>query len=62
MNKSHLKCDVTDGSIVDGLRQLILFSFILDEPTGLTFFLHLKQYTTKKEQIFFEYYNILIRS
>ena len=26
-NKTQLKCDVIDGSILDGLRQPILFSF-----------------------------------
>ena len=30
-NKVHLKCDVIDGSVVNGLRQPILFSFVLDK-------------------------------
>ena len=30
----HLKCDVIDGSIVDGLRQPLLYSFVLDKPSG----------------------------
>ena len=34
INKIHLKCDVIDGSVVNGLRQPILFSFILDKPAG----------------------------
>ena len=33
-NKIHLKCDVIDGSLVNGLRQPLLFSFILDKPHG----------------------------
>ena len=33
-NKTHLKCDVIDGSVVDGLRQPVLFSFVMDEPSG----------------------------
>ena len=33
-NKIHLKCDVVDDSVVDGLRQTILYSFILDEKPG----------------------------
>ena len=33
-DKNHLKCDVTDGSIVDGLRQPSLFSSILNKPSG----------------------------
>ena len=27
-----MKCDVIDGSIVDGLRQYILLTFVLDKP------------------------------
>ena len=34
INKNHLKCDVFDGSLVNGLKQPILFSFILDKPPG----------------------------
>ena len=34
INKIHLKCDCIDGSIQDGVRQPILFSFILDKPSG----------------------------
>ena len=33
-NKIHLKCDCIDGSIQDGVRQSILFSFVLDKPAG----------------------------
>ena len=33
-NKLHLKADVTDGSVVHGLRQPILYSFVLDKPPG----------------------------
>ena len=33
-DKIHLKCDCIDGSIQDGLRQPILFSFVLDKPSG----------------------------
>ena len=32
--KIHLKCDVIDGSVSDGIRQPILFSFALDKPSG----------------------------
>ena len=31
-NKIHLKCDCIDGTIQDGIRQPILFSFVLDKP------------------------------
>ena len=30
LDKIHLKTDVIDGSIVNGFRQTILYSFILD--------------------------------
>ena len=33
-NKIHLKCDCFDGSIQNGFRQPILFSFVLDKPRG----------------------------
>ena len=31
IDKSHLKCDCVDGSVENGLRQPILFSFISDK-------------------------------
>ena len=37
-NKIHLKCDVIDGSIVVGLRQPILFNFVLDRPSDYKVF------------------------
>ena len=33
-NKIHLKCDFIGGSYQDGVRQPILFSFELDDPSG----------------------------
>ena len=36
--KIHLKCDVIDGSVVNGSRQPILFSFVLDKPSGYKVF------------------------
>ena len=38
-NKIHLKCDCIDGSVQDGVRQPILFSFVLDKPSGYESFL-----------------------
>ena len=32
--KIHLKCDVINGSVVNGLGQPILYSFVLDKPAG----------------------------
>ena len=34
IDKIHLKCDCVDGSIVNGNREQILFSFSLDKPPG----------------------------
>jgi len=38
IDKLHLKCDVIDGSVVNGIREPILFSFILDKPSGYKVF------------------------
>ena len=38
IDKIHLKCDCIDGSIQDGVRQPILFSFVLDKPCGYKVF------------------------
>ena len=46
-SKIHLKCDVIDGSVVDGIRQPILYIFVLDKASGNNFFANLKQYTIK---------------
>ena len=37
-NKIHLKCDVIDGSVVTGWRQLILYSFMLHKKPGYEVF------------------------
>ena len=37
-NKIHLNCDCIDGSVVNGIRQPILFSFVLDKPSGYKVF------------------------
>ena len=34
IDKIHLKCDVIQGSIVNGIREPILYSFALSSPTG----------------------------
>ena len=33
-DETHLNCDVIDGSVVNRIRQPILFSFVLDKPGG----------------------------
>ena len=38
IDKIHLKCDCIDGSIQNGLGQPILFSFVLDKPSGYKVF------------------------
>ena len=37
-NKIHLKCDAIDGSVVNGVRQPILYSFVLDKKPGYKVF------------------------
>ena len=37
-NKIHLKCDIIDGSVVNGSRQPILYSFVLDKLPGYKVF------------------------
>ena len=34
IDKIHLKCDATDGSVIKRIREPILFSFILCKPDG----------------------------
>ena len=36
--KINLKCDVFDSNIQDGVRQPILFNFVLDKPVGYKVF------------------------
>ena len=62
INKIPLKCDVIDGSVVNGIREPILFSFVLDKPSDYKIFcepetIHLK----KNKKIFSEYNNIFFR-
>ena len=45
----HLKCDVVDGSLVDGIRQPILYSFILDKPAGYNVFCERETIHCKKK-------------
>ena len=37
-NKIHLKCDCIDGSVLNGIRQPILFSFVSDKSSGYKVF------------------------
>ena len=38
IDKIHLKCDAIAGSFQDGVRQPILYSFVLDKPSGYKVF------------------------
>ena len=49
IDKIHFKCDAADGSVVCGLRQPILYSFVSKKNhQDSKYFASLKQYTTKK--------------
>ena len=37
-NEIHLKCDAINGSVVNGIRQPILYSFVLEKPSGYKVF------------------------
>ena len=37
-NKIHLKCDVINGSVVNGQREPVLFSLVSDKPAGYKVF------------------------
>ena len=47
-NKIHLKCDVIDGSVVDGVKQPILYSFVLDKKPGYKIFSEPERVHSKK--------------
>ena len=47
-NEIHLKCDVIDGSILNGLRQPIIFSFVLDKASGYKVFCEPEKIPYKK--------------
>ena len=38
IDKIRLKCDCIDGSLQDGVKQSILFSFVIDKPSGYKVF------------------------
>ena len=38
VNKIHLKCDIIHGSVVDAVRQPIIYSFVLDKRPGYKVF------------------------
>ena len=50
IDKILLKSDCIDGSIINGVREPILFSFASHIPTGFNFFVKWKQYILKKDK------------
>ena len=38
IGKIHLKCDLIDGPVVNGIREPIVFTFVLDKPSGYNVF------------------------
>ena len=48
INKIHLKCDGIDGSIQDGIRQPIPFSFVLKKNQVIKYFANHKQFVIKR--------------
>ena len=38
IDKIDLKCDCINGSVINGVRRPILFSFVLDKPAGYKVF------------------------
>ena len=56
IEKTHLKCDVIDGSIVNGFKQPILFIFVLDKPSSYRVFCEPMTIGYKRfKKIHFEY-------
>ena len=59
-NKIPLKWDVIDGSIIGGLKQSILFSFVLDKPSWYKVFCEPGTIHFKNKDSCFVYHNNLI--
>ena len=50
IEKIHLKCDVIDGSVVNGTQEPKLFCFILDKPAGYKVFCQSETLHCKKNE------------
>ena len=37
-DESHLRCDVSDNSVVNGIRELVLYRFLFEKPSGYNVF------------------------
>ena len=62
IDKVHLKCNVVDGSIVNGVREPFLYCFALDQPPGHKICKEPKIKLFKKNtQVYTVSYNVLFR-
>ena len=48
MSKIHLKCDIFYSSVVNGVRESILFSFVVDKKPGFKVFCEQEKIHHKK--------------
>ena len=62
IEENQLKCDVFDGSVVNGLRQPIHFSFVSEKLPGNRVFCEPQRTLYKKNKFCFQYCNILFTS
>ena len=53
MKQIHFKCDVSDGSVVNGLGQFILYGVTFDKPVGWKVFCETDIVYYKKEKTLF---------
>ena len=51
IDKINLKCDVIDGNVLNGKREPILFSYILEKPPGYKVFCEPETIHYKRKQI-----------
>ena len=52
VNEFHLKCDCINGSIINGVQNPSLYSFVLDKPSGYKFFCEPEKRHYKKINLF----------
>ena len=61
VNEFHLKCDCINGSIINGVRHLLLYIFVLDKPSGYKVFCEPETIHYKKNKAVLQYYTVLFR-
>ena len=57
-DKVNSRHDVIDRSLLNGVRQPLMYNFVLDRPPGYRAFCQPERTHCEKKQICFEYYNI----